>query len=97
MLNIRNCLAALCLVVTVTPVQARDYHYSDSHLHFVDFFQETDGMQQLVKAMDENMRIITLDLLPNDLPHFFISNLSALDSYEALRERLEVEVEYLKV
>ncbi|HAQ88274.1 MAG TPA: 5-oxo-L-prolinase, partial [Pseudomonas sp.] len=54
MLNIRNCLAALCLVVTVTPVQARDYHYSDSHLHFVDFFQETDGMQQLLKAMDES-------------------------------------------
>ncbi len=53
MLNIRNCLAAFCLVVSAAPVQARDYHYSDAHLHFVDFFQESDGMDRLLKAMDK--------------------------------------------
>lgn len=34
-------------------VHARDYHYSDAHLHYVDFFQETDGMDKLLKAMDK--------------------------------------------
>ena len=38
----------LCL-----PAQARDYRYSDAHLHYVDFFQETEGMPALLKAMDE--------------------------------------------
>lgn len=33
--------------------QARDYRYSDAHLHYVDFFQETEGMDALLKAMDE--------------------------------------------
>lgn len=33
---------------------ARDYRYSDAHLHYVDFFQESDGMPALLKAMDEN-------------------------------------------
>ncbi len=32
--------------------QARDYRYSDAHLHYVDFFQETAGMPALLKAMD---------------------------------------------
>ena len=34
------------------PVCARDYLYSDAHLHYVDFFQETDGMGKLVEMMD---------------------------------------------
>ncbi|MBP5125991.1 hypothetical protein HUS96_27950, partial [Pseudomonas protegens] len=34
--------------------QARDYVYSDAHLHYVDFFQETAGMEALLKAMDDN-------------------------------------------
>ena len=34
--------------------QARDYHYSDAHLHYVDFFQETAGMAKLLAAMDAN-------------------------------------------
>ncbi|AZC23496.1 5-oxo-L-prolinase, putative [Pseudomonas sessilinigenes] len=34
--------------------QARDYAYSDAHLHYVDFFQETQGMQALLKAMADN-------------------------------------------
>ncbi len=33
-------------------VQARDYRYSDAHLHYVDFFQESEGMPALLKAMD---------------------------------------------
>ncbi|AZZ45834.1 5-oxo-L-prolinase [Pseudomonadaceae bacterium SI-3] len=64
MLNIRNCLAAFCLVVSAAPVQARDYHYSDAHLHFVDFFQESDGMDQLLKAMDKG-----------DIDHVMISGI----------------------
>ncbi|WP_437882407.1 amidohydrolase family protein [Pseudomonas sp. LRF_L74] len=31
---------------------ARDYRYSDAHLHYVDFFQESDGMRPLLQAMD---------------------------------------------
>jgi hypothetical protein len=50
--NLRNCFTALCLVASIAPVYARDYHYSDAHLHFVDFFQESDGMRKLLKAMD---------------------------------------------
>jgi len=42
----------MCLVASIAPVQARDYRYSDSHLHFVDFFQESDGMAKLLEAMD---------------------------------------------
>ncbi|MCO7517447.1 amidohydrolase family protein [Pseudomonas guariconensis] len=38
----------LCLAA-----QARDYRYSDAHLHYVDFFQESEGMPALLKAMDE--------------------------------------------
>ncbi len=34
--------------------QARDYHYTDGHLHYVDFFQETEGMEVLIKQMDAN-------------------------------------------
>jgi len=33
-------------------VQAREYRYSDAHLHYVDFFQESEGMPALIKAMD---------------------------------------------
>lgn len=52
MFNLRNCFAALCLITSIAPVYARDYHYSDAHLHFVDFFQESDGMSKLLEAMD---------------------------------------------
>ncbi len=30
---------------------AREYRYSDAHLHYVDFFQESEGMTSLVEAM----------------------------------------------
>ena len=45
---------ALLLGVSSLAVQARDYAYSDAHLHYVDFFQETAGMDNLLKAMQEH-------------------------------------------
>ncbi|UOB25726.1 amidohydrolase [Pseudomonas orientalis] len=45
---------ALMLAVCSVAVQARDYAYSDAHLHYVDFFQETAGMDKLLKAMADN-------------------------------------------
>ncbi|AZE83163.1 5-oxo-L-prolinase, putative [Pseudomonas orientalis] len=45
---------ALMLAASSLAVQARDYAYSDAHLHYVDFFQETAGMDKLLKAMAEN-------------------------------------------
>ncbi len=43
-------LLALCSV----DAYAREYAYSDAHLHYVDFFQETAGMSKLLTAMDDN-------------------------------------------
>lgn len=31
---------------------AREYRYADAHLHYVDFFQDTEGTQKLFAAMD---------------------------------------------
>ena len=45
---------ALLLAASSLAVQARDYAYSDAHLHYVDFFQETAGMDKLLKAMADN-------------------------------------------
>ncbi|WP_422403200.1 amidohydrolase family protein [Pseudomonas sp. GZD-209] len=46
-------LAGLLLYGCLYPsAQARDYRYSDAHLHYLDFFQETEGMPALLKAMD---------------------------------------------
>ena len=45
---------ALLLAASSLAAQARDYAYSDAHLHYVDFFQETAGMDKLLKAMSEN-------------------------------------------
>ena len=52
MFNLQKCSIALCLVMLALPAISREYHYSDAHLHFVDFFQESDGMDVLLKAMD---------------------------------------------
>lgn len=50
---IARILAGLLLYGCLYPsAQARDYRYSDAHLHYVDFFQETEGMPALLKAMD---------------------------------------------
>ena len=46
-------LGCLLLSVTLSGIaQAREYRYSDAHLHYVDFFQESAGMDELLKAMD---------------------------------------------
>lgn len=44
----------ICALLPLATVQARDYVYSDAHLHYVDFFQETQGMPALLKAMADN-------------------------------------------
>ena len=59
-------LLALFLCLPLACAQARDYRYSDAHLHYVDFFQETDGMQKLLKAMDAG-----------GIDHVMISGMSA--------------------
>lgn len=45
---------ALLLAASSLAAQARDYAYSDAHLHYVDFFQETAGMDKLLKAMADS-------------------------------------------
>lgn len=52
-LNIlKTCILTACLLATTTAALARDYRYSDAHLHYVDFFQESDGIDKLLTAMD---------------------------------------------
>ena len=52
MLNLKSCIGALCLMALAVQAEARDYRYSDAHLHYVDFFQESDGINKLLEAMD---------------------------------------------
>jgi predicted TIM-barrel fold metal-dependent hydrolase len=51
-----NFLLSICLpwlgAMCCTPAAARDRDYADAHLHYVDFFQETEGMAALLAAMD---------------------------------------------
>ena len=47
-------LSLACLLVFAGNASAREYTYSDAHLHYVDFFQETAGMPKLLTAMKEN-------------------------------------------
>lgn len=49
MLRVIGFMVACCALA----VQAADYRYSDAHLHYVDFFQESDGLPALLQAMDE--------------------------------------------
>ncbi|SIQ95502.1 Amidohydrolase [Aquipseudomonas alcaligenes] len=46
----RIVLAAMLSLLSAC-AQARDYRYSDAHLHYVDFFQESEGMTSLLEAM----------------------------------------------
>ncbi|MDZ5601897.1 amidohydrolase family protein [Pseudomonas sp. RP23018S] len=51
---IARALAALVCSSLLLPLcEAREYRYSDAHLHYVDFFQESEGMPALLKAMDQ--------------------------------------------
>ncbi|MCU1716937.1 amidohydrolase [Pseudomonas sp. 5P_3.1_Bac2] len=43
--------ASLAVLPGLSPVAA-DYRYSDAHLHYVDFFQESAGLDELFKHMD---------------------------------------------
>lgn len=53
----KSSFLACCVLAFSTPfvtlAQARDYRYADAHLHYVDFFQESEGMEALLQAMDE--------------------------------------------
>lgn len=49
----RAFVAVICSGLLSQPCLAREYRYTDAHLHYVDFFQETEGMPALLKAMDE--------------------------------------------
>lgn len=44
-------LLAVALGLLSCAAFARDYRYSDAHLHYVDFFQESEGMTPLLEAM----------------------------------------------
>ncbi|WP_394558193.1 amidohydrolase family protein [Aquipseudomonas alcaligenes] len=48
---IRRPLFAALLGLLALHAQARDYRFSDAHLHYVDFFQESEGMTPLLEAM----------------------------------------------
>jgi len=49
-------LTRFCLLLVLAGAacvgQAREYRYSDAHLHYVDFFQESEGMDKLLAAMN---------------------------------------------
>ncbi|WP_262924681.1 amidohydrolase [Pseudomonas fluorescens] len=47
-------MSLACLLAFAGSASARDYTYSDAHLHYVDFFQETAGMAKLLTAMKDN-------------------------------------------
>jgi predicted TIM-barrel fold metal-dependent hydrolase len=47
-------LIVACLLALAATAHAREYTYSDAHLHYVDFFQESAGMAKLLAAMKEN-------------------------------------------
>lgn len=44
-------LPALCALI-LPPVALGDYRFSDAHVHYVDFFQESEGMDRLFEVMD---------------------------------------------
>lgn len=58
-------LICLLLALGAWQAHARDYTYTDAHLHYVDFFQESDGMESLLEQMDAH-----------DIEHVMISGIS---------------------
>lgn len=42
----------LALPIAAIPSEAREYRYIDAHLHYVDFFQDSEGSDKLFAAMD---------------------------------------------
>lgn len=53
-MRLKYCVLAAALACSSAWAQAREYAYSDAHLHYVDFFQETAGMDKLLRAMTDN-------------------------------------------
>ncbi|NUT80353.1 MULTISPECIES: amidohydrolase family protein [Pseudomonas] len=53
-MSLPRLICAWLLVVSSSGAVAREYTYSDAHLHYVDFFQETAGMPKLLQAMADN-------------------------------------------
>lgn len=47
-------LALVLAGLLACAAQAREYRYSDAHLHYVDFFQESAGMDELLEQMAAN-------------------------------------------
>lgn len=45
-------VSLLLLVFASVGSQAREYRYTDAHLHYVDFFQNSEGMRSLLEQMD---------------------------------------------
>ena len=43
---------AFSLAMVACAAPARDYRFSDAHVHYLDFFQESEGMDALFAAMD---------------------------------------------
>ncbi len=63
----RSFLAGACCagLLFSSPLFARDYRYSDAHLHYVDFFQESEGFNNLLAAMDAaNVEHVMLSGIP---------------------------------
>ena len=52
-MNARGLVVMMLSAMLCQPLAARDYRFSDAHLHYVDFFQESEGMPALVEAMDK--------------------------------------------
>lgn len=50
-MSIRPLLLALPLMIPFASIEAREYRFTDAHLHYVDFFQESAGMTELLEAM----------------------------------------------
>lgn len=45
--------------------EAREYVYTDAHLHYVNFFQESEGMYKLLEQMDaHNIRHVMISGIP---------------------------------
>ncbi|MDH1262811.1 amidohydrolase family protein [Pseudomonas sp. GD03944] len=56
---------ALLLGLAASAATAREYRYSDAHLHYVDFFQESAGMDKLLQRMAEaNVEHVMLSGIP---------------------------------
>jgi Amidohydrolase len=45
---------SLALLVVCAPAVSAERQYADGHLHFVNFFQETDGIERLLEEMNES-------------------------------------------